>query len=80
MRHVSDKHCRENQDTHFMFNIVFLKSAVYKVKYGTARQVTDDNNMRPRKDAIFMPDNEGKNTDTLRIRKTYCLTAVRNTL
>jgi len=28
MRNVSDKSCRENQNTHFMFNNVFLKNRV----------------------------------------------------
>jgi len=27
MRNVSDKSCRENQNTHFVFNNVFSKSA-----------------------------------------------------
>jgi len=26
MRHISDKNCRENQNTHFMFNNFFRKS------------------------------------------------------
>jgi hypothetical protein len=34
-------------------------------KYSTARQATNDNIMLRRKDAICMPDNEGKNTDTV---------------
>jgi hypothetical protein len=33
-------------------------------KYGGLRQATDDNIIRRRKDAICMPDNEDKNTDT----------------
>jgi len=33
-------------------------------KYGTARPATDDSIVRRRKDAIYMPDNMGKNTDT----------------
>ena len=33
-------------------------------KCGTARQATDDNLVRRRKDAICMPDNEWKNKDT----------------
>jgi hypothetical protein len=33
-------------------------------KYGRAKQTTDDDIMRRRKDAICVPDNEGKSTDT----------------
>jgi hypothetical protein len=34
-------------------------------KYNTGRQATDDNIIRCKKeDAIYMPDNEGKNTHT----------------
>jgi len=33
-------------------------------KYSTERQATDDNIMLRRKDAIWMPVNQGKNTDT----------------
>jgi len=36
---------------------------VQKYVYGRARQATDDVIQR-RKDAIWIPDNEGKNTDT----------------
>jgi hypothetical protein len=33
-------------------------------KYGTAKQATNDKITRRRQDAVFMPDNHGKNTDT----------------
>jgi hypothetical protein len=33
MRNVSDKSCRENQNTHFMLNNVFRKSTVYEIKW-----------------------------------------------
>jgi hypothetical protein len=49
MRNVSDKSCRENQNTHFMFNNFFPKSCRLcdnVEKYGTARQATDDNIIR----------------------------------
>jgi len=39
MRSVSDKSCRANQHTHFMFSKFFENRAVYEVmwkKYGTA--------------------------------------------
>jgi hypothetical protein len=40
MGNDSDKTCRENQNTHFMFNNFFLDNVE---KYGTARHATDDN-------------------------------------
>jgi hypothetical protein len=46
MRNVSDKSCKENQNTHFMFNNFFFKSCRLRHnagKRGTARQGTDDN-------------------------------------
>jgi hypothetical protein len=51
MKNGSDKYCRENQNTHFMFSIfLFRKScAIYEImwkKYGTAGQATDDSIIR----------------------------------
>ena len=46
MRNVSDKHCREYQDIHFMFNNFFFQKSCHLQdvkKYGTAKQATDDN-------------------------------------
>jgi hypothetical protein len=46
MRNVSDKRCRENQNTHFVFNNFFSKNVPfmrYVEKYFRAGQVTDDN-------------------------------------
>ena len=45
MRNVLDMIWRENQNTHFMLNIFFKLSHLWDnvEKYGTARQVTDDN-------------------------------------
>jgi len=48
MRNVSDRSCRENQNTHFMLNDFFFsrKSCLLLnnlEKYCTARQDTDDN-------------------------------------
>lgn len=37
-------------------------------KCGTARQVTDDNTLRRRLNAIFLTDNQGKKTENLIIR------------
>jgi hypothetical protein len=47
MKNVSDKSCREIQNSHFMFSSFFLRKS-YRLwdnvqKYGTARQATDDN-------------------------------------
>ena len=51
MRSVSDRSCKENQNTHFMFNNFYFSEnrAVYEImwkKYCTARQSTDDNTIR----------------------------------
>jgi hypothetical protein len=45
MRNVSDKSCRENQNTHFVFHKLFPKIVLLGSveKYGRARQTTDDN-------------------------------------
>jgi len=64
MRNVSDKSCTEDQKTHLGYFI--RKSFGLRViveKYGTARQVTDDNKIQRIKHAICMPDNKGKNVD-----------------
>jgi hypothetical protein len=33
MRNVSDKSCRENQNTHFVFSIFLKKSTVYEIMW-----------------------------------------------
>jgi len=48
MRNVSDKSCRENQNTHFMFNTPPLPEKSCRLldnveKYCRAGQATDDN-------------------------------------
>jgi hypothetical protein len=47
MRNVSDKCCRENHTTHFVFNNFFFRKSCRLwdtvEKYGTARQATSDN-------------------------------------
>jgi hypothetical protein len=48
MRNVSDKSCRENQNTHFMFNNFFFFRKSCRLwdnveTYGKSGQVTDDN-------------------------------------
>jgi hypothetical protein len=41
-------------------------------KYGRARQATESNIALRRKDGICVPDNQGKNTDSLIVINTYC--------
>jgi len=46
MRNISDKSCRENQNTHFIFNNSFWKPCHLcgnVEKYGRARHARDDN-------------------------------------
>jgi hypothetical protein len=49
MKNISDKSCRENQNTHFI-SITFSRKSCRLwdnvEKYGTARQATDDNTIR----------------------------------
>jgi len=45
-RNISEKSCRENQNTHFMFSNFFLKIVLFMrllKKYCAAGQTTDDN-------------------------------------
>ena len=65
VNNVSDKTCRENQNTHFMFNNFYFSEnrAVYEImwkKYCTARQSTDDNTIRRMRIACWIT----KATDT----------------
>jgi len=51
MRNVSNKSCRENQNTHFVFNQVFFPEnrifyEIMRKKYGRFRQATDDTIIR----------------------------------
>jgi hypothetical protein len=46
MKNVSDKICRQNQNTHFMFNMFPRNRAVYEIKskkYGGAKNAADVN-------------------------------------
>ena len=58
----------EKIKTRFTCNFFFFenlaKCETMWEKHGGARQATDDNIIRRRRDAICVPDNEGKNTDT----------------
>jgi hypothetical protein len=41
MRNVSDKSCRENQNTHFMFGNIFLFNlAIYEIMWKTSYSLT----------------------------------------
>jgi len=33
MRYITDKSCRENQNTNFIFNTVFFNRAVYEIRW-----------------------------------------------
>ena len=75
MRNFSDRKCRENQNTQFVFNNFFQKS--HHVwdnvgKYGTAREVTDGNIMWHIHFACWMTVARIQ-TPTLRICNMYCL-------
>jgi hypothetical protein len=77
IRNVSDKLCREKPYTRFTINKVFprklcpLRDNVEK--YGTARQVTDDNIIRHMRLACWRTNA----TDKLRICNTYCFSAAK---
>ena len=64
MRKVSDKCCRENQNTHFMFNNFIRKSCSLWYNTGEIngrpRQATDDNIIRHMRFACWI----SKDTDT----------------
>jgi hypothetical protein len=72
MRNISDKSCRENQSTHFMFsNLFFRKSCRLWDNVGKrcrARQARDENVIRRMRFACWIT----KSTNTLRICNTYC--------
>jgi hypothetical protein len=58
MRNVSDRSCRENQNTHFVCNKIFLKIMPFMEKYGRKREATDGNIMWHSEDGIcLLPDN-----------------------
>jgi hypothetical protein len=51
MRNVSDKSCRENQNTHFKFSNISFPRKLYRLKdnveeYCGAREATDENKIR----------------------------------
>jgi hypothetical protein len=79
VRNFSDTRCRENQNTHFMFSNFFQK--LHHVwdnveKYGTAREVTDDNIIWHIHFACWMTMASIQihtHTHTLRICNMYCL-------
>jgi hypothetical protein len=63
MNNISDKSCRENQNTRFIFNNFFPKIVPLRdnvEKYGVARQATDDNIIRRMRVACWIT----KATDT----------------
>ena len=75
LRNVSDKNCRENQNTHFMFNNFFWKSWPLwnnVEKYNRSGQATEDNIIRRMRFAWWISES----TNTLRICNNYCFTTV----
>jgi hypothetical protein len=75
MRNVSDKSCRENQNTHIMFNTFFFSLKSCRLwdnveKFDRTRQATVDNMTHAR----CMLDNEGYQ-HTLRMCNTYCFSS-----
>ena len=59
MRNVSDKSCRENRNTHFLFSNFFFPQKLCRLwdnveKYGSAGQATDDSVMRRMRIACWM--------------------------
>jgi len=72
LRNVSDKSCRENQNSHFVFNPPPRKSLRLRdnvVKYGTAGQTTDDNITQCMRFASYITKTRIQ-THTLRIFNT----------
>ena len=75
MRNVSDKICRENQNTHFVFSIFFFRKS-YRLwdnveKYSRAGKATDDNMER----VNFRLSTKGYK-HALGIRNNRCLSTV----
>jgi hypothetical protein len=68
MQKVSNKTCRENQNTYFVFTKFFPPKSCRLwdnvEKYGTAGAATDNNIIRRMKNAICMPSNWGNDTNT----------------
>jgi hypothetical protein len=76
MRNISDKSCRENQNTHFMFKFFFLNKimpfhGIMWKKNGRVTETIDEDIMPRGKGAVCMPDNSGKNADARIIFGTY---------
>jgi hypothetical protein len=74
MRNVSDKSCREKQNTHFMFNNIFFfkNRAVYEIMRKIRSSQTAHRWQYNMAHALCIPDNWGNNRHTLRIFNTYC--------
>jgi hypothetical protein len=81
MRNISDNSCRENQNTHFMFNKWSGKSSCLwdnVEKYGTARQARDDSIMwRRRRSDLHAGWLRQLYRHTLIIFNTYCFSMAR---
>jgi len=73
MRNVSDKKCRENQNTHFVFNkFFFLKSGGLwdnVEKYSTAGHATDESNISIWR---YVPKITNTNSEYVVLITSYC--------
>jgi hypothetical protein len=70
IRNVSDKSCRENENTHFLLNKFFWQS--WRLwdnaeKYGRDRQAADDNIIRCRRFACWITRAPSTHTKNIRI-------------
>ena len=69
-RHVSDKNCRENQNTHFMFYTLSPKIVSFMKKcrnFCRARQCTDGNIIRPKHFACWTTTTKTTDTHSKRV-------------
>ena len=93
MRNISDKSCRENQNTHFIFNNFFFETgAFYDIMYSRAWQATDDDmahahltlatNTHSECVIVFFPLQQSLHERASLLRYTYiaCLTKDLNSL
>ena len=68
MRNTSDRTCRENQNTYFIFNNFFFFRKSYRLcdnveKCGRARQATDDNIIRSMRFACWINKATNKHSE-----------------
>ena len=69
MRNVSGKSCRENQNTHLIFNKVFFKACLYEIMW---KNIVEPGRLRMTVWWTRIACCILRSTDTLRICNTYC--------